>query len=45
MVDSTRALLLLKARHLPVSYFPSQDVRTELLEPTDTSTHCPRPSA
>src|SRR4029450_13463967 len=35
-------LLLLEARHLPVYYFPPQDVRTELLEPTGTSTHCPR---
>jgi uncharacterized protein (DUF427 family) len=42
VVDSTRALLLLEARHLPVYYFPPQDVRTELLEPTGTSTHCPR---
>ena len=41
VVDSTRALLLLEARHLPVYYFPPQDVRTDLLEPTDTSTHCP----
>src|SRR4029450_3423972 len=41
VVDSSRALLLLEARHLPVYYFPPEDVRTELLEPTDTSTHCP----
>jgi uncharacterized protein (DUF427 family) len=41
VVDSTRALLLLEARHLPVYYFPPTDVRTDLLEPTDTSTHCP----
>ena len=41
VVDSTRALLLLEARHLPVYYFPPQDVRTDLLEPTDSSTHCP----
>jgi uncharacterized protein (DUF427 family) len=41
VVDSTRALLLLEARHLPVYYFPPQDVRTDLLEPTDISTHCP----
>jgi uncharacterized protein (DUF427 family) len=40
VVDSTRALLL-EARHLPVYYFPPQDVRTEPLEPTDTSTHYP----
>jgi uncharacterized protein (DUF427 family) len=41
VVDSTRALLLLEARHLPVYYFPAQDVRTDLLEPTATATHCP----
>jgi uncharacterized protein (DUF427 family) len=41
VVDSTRALLLLEVGHLPVYYFPPQDVRTDLLEPTDTSTRCP----
>jgi uncharacterized protein (DUF427 family) len=41
VADSTRALLLLEARHLPVYYFPPQDVRTDLLAPTDTATHCP----
>jgi uncharacterized protein (DUF427 family) len=41
VADSTRALLLLEARHLPVYYFPPEDVQTDLLEPTDKSTHCP----
>jgi uncharacterized protein (DUF427 family) len=41
VVDSTRALLLLEAGHLPVYYFPPEDVRIDLLEPTDKSTHCP----
>jgi uncharacterized protein (DUF427 family) len=41
VADSTRALLLLEARHVPVYYFPPEDVRTDLLEPTDKSTHCP----
>jgi uncharacterized protein (DUF427 family) len=41
VVDSTRTLLLLEARHLPVYYFPPQDVRTDLLEPTDKRTRCP----
>jgi len=41
VVDSTRALLLLEAGHLPVYYFPPQEGRTDLLEPTATSTHCP----
>ena len=39
VVDSSRALLLLEAGHLPVYYFPPANVRTDLLEPTD------RPSA
>jgi uncharacterized protein (DUF427 family) len=41
VADSTRALLLLEARHLPVYYFPPEDVHTDLLEPTEKSTHCP----
>jgi uncharacterized protein (DUF427 family) len=41
VVDSTHALLLLEAGHLPVYYFPPEDVRGDLLEPTDTSTRCP----
>src|SRR5512133_1424046 len=41
VVDSTHALLLLEAGHLPVYYFPPTDVRADLLEPTDTSTRCP----
>ena len=41
VADSTRALLLLETGHLPVYYFPPQDVRTDLLEPTDRSTYCP----
>jgi uncharacterized protein (DUF427 family) len=41
VADSTRALLLLEVMHLPVYYFPPGDVRTDLLEPTDRTTHCP----
>jgi uncharacterized protein (DUF427 family) len=41
VADSTRALLLLEARHLPIYYFPPEDVRTDLLEPTSKSTYCP----
>jgi len=41
VADSTRALLLLEAGHLPVYYFPPADVRTDLLEPTDKQTYCP----
>jgi len=41
VADSTRALLLLEARHLPVYYFPADDVRFDLLEPTAKSSRCP----
>jgi uncharacterized protein (DUF427 family) len=41
VADSIRARLLLEAGHLPVYYFPPEDVRTGLLEPTDKATHCP----
>lgn len=41
IADSTRVLLLFEEKHLPVYYFPREDVRTELLEPTDRRTHSP----
>jgi uncharacterized protein (DUF427 family) len=41
IVDSTRAKLLHEHAHLPIYYFPQQDVRTDLLEPNDHSTTCP----
>ena len=41
VVDSTHTLLLLEAGHLPVYYIPPEDVRTDLLEPTDKQSHCP----
>jgi uncharacterized protein (DUF427 family) len=41
VADSARALLLLERQHLPVYYFPPDDVRTDLLEPTSKRTHCP----
>ena len=40
VLDSRRAKLLHETGHLPVYYFPKEDVRTELLE-DDTTTHCP----
>ncbi len=42
VVDSTDALLLFERGHLPVYYFPVGDVREDLLEPSDRTTHCPR---
>ena len=42
VADSRRAFLLHEAGLQPVYYFPPDDVRTELLEPTDRHTHCPK---
>ena len=41
IADTRRAKLMHETGHLPVYYFPEDDVRTDLLEPTDHSTHCP----
>jgi uncharacterized protein (DUF427 family) len=41
VADSTRPLLLLERRHLAVYYFPQEDVRMDLLTPTDEKTHSP----
>ena len=38
---SDRTLLLSEAGYSPVVYFPPDDVRTEILVPSDSSTHCP----
>jgi uncharacterized protein (DUF427 family) len=42
VVDSRRALLLFEKGHLPVYYFPLEDVDRDLLEDSDTHTTCPR---
>lgn len=42
IADSRRAMLLHEAGHLPVYYFPPQDVRQDLLEPSDRRTRCPK---
>ncbi len=41
VADSTRMRLLHEARHLPVYYFPLEDIRFDLMARTGTSTHCP----
>jgi uncharacterized protein (DUF427 family) len=41
VVDTQRAKLLHETGHLPVYYFPEEDVRRDLLEPSATHTHCP----
>jgi uncharacterized protein (DUF427 family) len=41
VVDSTHSKLLHEHGHLPIYYFPREDVRFDLLEPTDHHTRCP----
>src|ERR687891_1731390 len=41
IADTTRARLLRESGHMPVYYFPREDVRMDLLSRTDRSTHCP----
>ncbi len=41
VVDSQRAKLLHETGHLPIYYFPIEDVRTDLLVESDHTTHCP----
>jgi len=41
IAESTRALTLREAKYPPVQYIPKDDVRMDLLTPTETKTHCP----
>ena len=41
VADSKRAKLMHETAHLPVYYFPKEDVRMELLEESGHKTHCP----
>ena len=41
VADSRRVKLMHEQGHLPVYYFPTGDVRMDLLEATDLTTHCP----
>ena len=41
VADSRRVKLMHEQGHLPVYYFPREDVRMDLLEATDLTTHCP----
>jgi uncharacterized protein (DUF427 family) len=42
VADSRAAFMLHESGHQPIYYFPSRDVRSELLEPSDRVTHCPK---
>src|SRR5579884_3757153 len=42
IADSRRAMLLHEMGHQPVYYFPPEDVRSDVLEPSDRHTRCPR---
>ena len=41
IADSTDAQLVLEGNGIPVVYFPMDDVRMDLMEPTDRRTRCP----
>lgn len=41
IADTIQSIYLFEAGHLPVYYLPKEDVRFDLLEHTDRSTHCP----
>jgi uncharacterized protein (DUF427 family) len=42
VADSRAAFMLHESGHQPLYYFPSRDVRSELLEPSDRVTRCPK---
>jgi uncharacterized protein (DUF427 family) len=41
IVDSRSVKILHESGHLPVYYFPEEDINQDLLEPSDHLTHCP----
>ena len=41
VADSINALLLYESRHIPVYYFPMEDIRAEFLPPTEERSFCP----
>jgi uncharacterized protein (DUF427 family) len=41
VADSSRTLYLFETAHLPVYYFPRDDVRFDLLKPSPKRTRCP----
>lgn len=41
VADTNRALVVYETRLSPVYYLPTEDVRMDLMEPTEYRTHCP----
>ena len=41
IAQSRNAMLMHESNHIPLYYFPVEDVRMDLLEKTDHSSHCP----
>ena len=41
IADTIHSIYLFETGHLPVYYFPKDDIRFDLLESTDRVTHCP----
>ncbi|MDH3240336.1 MAG: DUF427 domain-containing protein [Alphaproteobacteria bacterium] len=41
IADTTRARLMREPKHVPVYYFPREDVRMDLATPSDNHSHCP----
>ena len=42
IADTRRALMVSESGHQPVYYFPPEDVRADVLEPSDRHTRCPK---
>ncbi|MBV9606364.1 MAG: DUF427 domain-containing protein, partial [Solirubrobacterales bacterium] len=42
IADSRNALMVSESGHQPVYYFPAEDVRADVLEPSDRHTRCPK---
>jgi uncharacterized protein (DUF427 family) len=42
VADSRAVMMLHESGHQPIYYFPSRDVRSDLLEPSDRVTRCPK---
>ena len=42
IADTRQAMLLHESGHQPIYYFPPQDVRADVLEPSDRRTTCPK---